>query len=422
VVTVPETPGALALFSTVRYRLLDLELEDDWPTTELDPDEEGLGVLLRLRGRPVSFVIQACAPGQTVLPEALRAQLGAEGVKATLAHRIREELTVPEPPATKTPSLTVAICTRARPHLLEPCLRSVLALRAPEQMDVLVVDNDPEDVVTEELVSGLEGVRHVREPRPGLDIARNRALREATGSFVAFIDDDVVVDRGWLHGLVEALAENPDSGVITGLVLPRELDTRAQIIFERRGGFRRGFRKLRYEGEHQPGNPLYPLGSGIFGAGANMVLRREEALRIGGFDEALDTGPPLPGGGDLDIFARMIRAGLPLVYEPRMLVFHRHRADMAGLRRQYFSWGTGLMAFVTKTYRNDPSTRLRLRGLVIWWLRYELRQTLDNALGSRRGWGSPDLALIELGGGLVGLAGAYDRSRRRVAVARDDDG
>jgi hypothetical protein len=152
-----------------------------------------------------------------------------------------------------------------------------------------------------------------------------------------------------------------------------------------------------------------------------MVLRREEALRIGGFDEALDTGPPLPGGGDLDIFARMIRAGAPLVYEPRMLVFHRHRRDMAGLRRQYFSWGTGLMAFVTKTYRDDPSTRLRLRGLVVWWIRYELRQVLNNTLGRGRGWGSPDLALTELAGGLAGLGGAYGRSQRRIDAARGDN-
>jgi hypothetical protein len=39
-----------------------------------------------------------------------------------------------------------------------------------------------------------------------------------------------------------------------------------------------------------------------------MILRRDLLLEIGGFDEALDTGKPLPGGGDLDIFYRVIRA------------------------------------------------------------------------------------------------------------------
>ena len=56
-----------------------------------------------------------------------------------------------------------------------------------------------------------------------------------------------------------------------------------------------------------------------------MVLRTVAVRELGGFDEALDTGPPLPGGGDLDIWSRLARAGHPLVYEPRLLVFHRHR-------------------------------------------------------------------------------------------------
>jgi GT2 family glycosyltransferase len=298
--------------------------------------------------------------------------------------------------------------------LLRDCLLSVLALDGADQLDLLIVDNAPPDDATAELVAGMSGVRYVREPRPGLDIARNRALAESDREFVVFLDDDVMVDREWLPGAQEALAENPDAGVVTGLVLPYELESRAQIVFESRGGFRRGFRKLRYQGHHQPDNPLYPVGAGMFGAGANMVVKRDLVLSLGGFDEALDTGPPLPGGGDLDIFLRVLRAGAPLVYEPRMVVFHRHRREFAGLRRQYWSWGQGLMAYLEKTYRADPGIRLKLRGLVLWWIGYELRQLLANTLG--KGWGTPDLAFAELLGGLVGLTGTYGRSRRRIGA------
>ena len=94
-----------------------------------------------------------------------------------------------------------------------------------------------------------------------------------------------------------------------------------------------------------------------------MVLRRELVLELGGFDEALDTGPPLPGGGDLDIFHRVVAAGAPLVYEPRMLVFHRHRREHEALRRQYWSWGDGFMAFLAKTYAADPAMRPRVRAM-----------------------------------------------------------
>jgi GT2 family glycosyltransferase len=259
-------------------------------------------------------------------------------------------------------------------------------------------------------------VRRVVEPVPGLDFARNRALREARGEVVAFLDDDIVADPGWLDGLREALAEDPEAGIVTGLVLPFALATPAQVTFERRGGFRRGTRKLRYAGDRLPGNPLFPFGSGMFGAGANMAVRREVVLGLGGFDEALDTGPPLPGGGDLDVFTRVLRAGHPLVYEPRMLVFHRHRPERAALRRQYRSWGEGFMAYVAKTHAADPAGRERLRALVAWWVRAQARELARAALG--RSWGPPGYVLEETAGGIAGLAGGYARSRRRSEALR----
>ena len=70
------------------------------------------------------------------------------------------------------------------------------------------------------------------EPHAGLDFARNRAMREATGDWIAFLDDDTVVDSGWLCGLQAAWTECPDASAVTGLVLPYELETEAQLLFE----------------------------------------------------------------------------------------------------------------------------------------------------------------------------------------------
>jgi len=397
--------------------MADLELTAPLPSLALASDQGGLSLLLRWRGRPVHFSLYEVAPGTRLSSVALWRLVGPAVRDELLAQAIREELApVPE---TRPVSLTVAVCTRARPELLRDCLRSLVALRdgdGARRFEILVVDNDPPDDGTRAIVAALPGVRYVCEPAPGLDFARNRALRESTTTFVAYLDDDVVADRDWLAGLEEALAENPDAGAVTGLVLPYELESKPQVVFERRGGFRRGFRKLRYQGDHQPDNPLYPVGAGIFGAGCNMVLRVEVVEALGGFDEALDTGPPLPGGGDLDIFHRVVRAGHPLVYEPRMLVFHRHRTQRKALRRQYWSWGEGLTAYATKTYRADPELRPRLRGLLGWWLRHEVRQVAKSLL--RPGAGPPDYPLAELAGGLAGMGGSYARSCRRVEQIR----
>jgi GT2 family glycosyltransferase len=394
------------------YAIVDAELAEPLPRVALAAGEDGVALLLRAHGRPVYFGLHALERGARLDGRALWRLAEPEAAPALAAQALRDALVAA--PRHAPADVTAVICTRDRTALLAACLRSLRAL-GPAAPPVLVVDNDPPDGATE-AVAAAEGAAYVREPRPGLDFARNRGLREAGTAYVAFLDDDTVVDRGWRAGLDEAVGEHPDAGAVTGLVLPAELRTDAQVVFERRGGFRRGVRKLRYAGPRRPGNPLYPVGAGIFGAGCNMVLRREPALALGGFDEALDTGPPLPGGGDLDIFHRVVASGAPLVYEPRMLVFHRHRTGHAELRRQYWSWGDGFMAFLAKTYGADRAMRPRARAMVLWWLGYALRNVAETAAGRQPG--SADLALAELGGGLAGLAGSYGRSRRRTAAIR----
>jgi GT2 family glycosyltransferase len=399
------------------YSLVDIDVAADLPSLSLGASETGLAVLVRRNGRPIAFWMEALPPETTLSPGDVAVRIAAHAAHHLLRERIRDDL-VPAAEPLRTTSVTAAICTRDRPENVVRCLESLESAAAAAsdhlpELEILVVDNAPSDARTRDLVASKPDVRYVCEPRAGLNVARNLALREATGELIAFVDDDVVVDRCWLSGLIQACAENPDAAAFTGLVLPYQLETDAQIMFELHGGFRRGFDRIRYQGPQLPGNPLYPAGAGIFGAGANMAFRRDALFGLGGFDEALDTGAPLPGGGDLDMFYRVVRARFPLVYEPRYLAFHQHRRDLAGLRRQYWSWGLGLMAFVSKSYRTDLEERAKLRKLVVWWFRYQGKQLLQSLFGSHPlTW---DMVAAEIWGGLRGLFGEYARSQARMA-------
>ncbi|MER3477683.1 MAG: hypothetical protein C4287_15835, partial [Leptolyngbya sp. ERB_1_2] len=111
-----------------------------------------------------------------------------------------------------------------------------------------------------------------------------------------------------------------------------------------------------------------------------------------------------------------IRSGNVLIYEPQYLVYHQHRQEIEKLRRQYWSWGLGLMAFVTKSYQSDPTQRSQLRGLIQWWFRYQSKELSKSVLG--RHPLPADMVLAELWGGILGLFGEYGRSQQRIEQIR----
>ena len=399
------------------YRLVEVDVTEPLPNVTLG-DADGVGLLLRDGGEPLGFLLLPKC-GDAVTAEEIERHAVRAGGLTLLQYRLRNALLTRLGLSAEFPdfSVTVTVCTRNRPADLERCLDSIeeAVARFPGHVEMLVVDNAPPDGRTREVVDRRPAVRYATEPVPGLDVARNRALAEAATDWIAFVDDDVRVDRDWLVGLAAGRSEHPTAAAFTGLVLPAELESEAQLRFEQRGGFGRGFDQRRWDGRHGPGGRLHPLGAGVFGAGCDMAYDVAVIRALGGFDEALDTGPPLPGGGDLDGFFKVLAAGHTLVYEPRMAVFHRHRRGLDELRRQYASWGSGFAAFLGARWR-DPGERAQILRMVVWWLAYQQREAFGGV--RRRDPLEVRMAVAELAGGLGGALGGYARSRRRMAQRR----
>jgi glycosyltransferase involved in cell wall biosynthesis len=249
-------------------------------------------------------------------------------------------------------TVTAAICTRDRPALLERAVRSLLE-QTVAAAEVLVVDNAPSDERAARLLANaFPGVRYVLEPVPGLDFARNRALRAATSPVVAFLDDDAVADRAWVQALAAAFAEFPELGCCTGRVEALSLATDGQRAMEANGGYDRGLVRIRLPADAQQplrGHraPLIAWAVSV-GSGCNLAVRRELALELGGFDEALDLGAALPGGGDHDMLWRMLAAGKEVLYEPAARARHEHRRDLSAAYDQIIGHQRALVAFLTK--------------------------------------------------------------------------
>jgi GT2 family glycosyltransferase len=249
--------------------------------------------------------------------------------------------------------LTVAICTRNRPEKLRRALLSLTKQTFPPN-EIIVVDNAPSDDATRMLVTQhFPNIRYVQELRLGLDFARNRALQESKNSIVALLDDDIVADRGWAKEIIKVFRENSEVGVCTGRIQPLSLETEAQCLFEEIGGFSRGDVQIRLPRDvkkplHGRRAPLVAWAVRL-GIGCNMALRRSVALACGGFDETLETGPVLTGGGDVDMLWRILMDGFEALYEPRALVWHEHRRDLRSLFDQILGHHIGMLTFLFKT-------------------------------------------------------------------------
>src|SRR5690349_2692345 len=104
------------------------------------------------------------------------------------------------------PTITVAICTWNRAAVLRRTLNQLLQLQVPTGVnwELLVVNNnctDNTDEVCEEL-SGLLPLRVLHERQTGHARAARLAIQESRGRFIAWTDDDVLVDPGWLEAIL----------------------------------------------------------------------------------------------------------------------------------------------------------------------------------------------------------------------------
>lgn len=405
-------------------KLLTVDLEAELP--DVPPPTTGeQWVLVRLHREPLgllTFARSGCSATAlgAVIHERFRERIMRHRVADALAagERLPSDADVsracPRQAPLDWPRVTVAVCTRDGATRLPECLDALVALDyPPERLELLVVDNAPSDATTERLVEErYPRIRYLCEPRPGLDFARNAAIAAADGDIVAFTDDDVSVDAGWVAALARVFAAEPDVDAVTGLVVPDEIDVESQRLFEAYGGFGRGFDRQYHRVDTVTGERTARRhgGAGRFGTGANMAFRARLFERIGGFDPALDVGTPANGGGDLEMFFRVLKEGGTLVYEPSAIVRHRHRRTYAALRTQLANNGIGFYAYLVRTAAHYPDERLMVARLGLWWfwwwnLRRFARSIVRPSAFPR------DLIVAEMVGSIVGLR-RYDPARR----------
>jgi len=397
------------------------------PVMDLDLDDPSAPPAANAAGQLFALVRRGGVPLGTVAVLDDHPDGADVDVRALAARRF---LATPAQPAGPQPVgdrdapvlVTVVVCTLGEDPRLRTAVSSILR-QSYRAIEVVVVDNRPETGSVRALLADVDDprLRIVAERRRGLSVARNTGLAASRGDLIAYTDDDAFADPGWVESLVLPFRAHPDVMCVTGLVLPAELVTRAQVLFEEFGGFDKGFTRtvwttrpddgtLSALGARGDGGILFPYSAGVFGSGNNMAFRAGWLREHGAFDVSLGAGSLTKGGEDLDAFLAVMLADGVLVYEPRALIRHFARSDMDGLRTQMFGYGSGMSAVIVKHLLRSPRSAMRVLARVP----AGMRRLLDprSAKNENRTAEYPkDLKRAELRGYLAGPK-LYLQSRR----------
>jgi GT2 family glycosyltransferase len=294
---------------------------------------------------------------------------------------LEEHLCLPAPDAPRS-AVSVVVCTRDRPEQLKRCLASLQHL-SQSPTEIIVVDNAPRSDITRQIVSEFPGTRYIREPRPGLDVARNRGIETASGEIIAFTDDDAVVHPEWIARIQQGF-KHSEVMAVTGLVLPAELETEAQFLFETDWGFGKGYLPKIFDGQffqraQSRGVPVWEIG-----AGANMAFRRKVFNQVGLFDKRLDVGAA-GCSGDSEMWYRILAEGWACRYEPTAIVYHYHRKNIEELHQQIYYYMRGHVTALLiqfEKHRHWGNLR-RLAVSLPWYYAGLMRKRLLHALAGR---------------------------------------
>jgi glycosyltransferase involved in cell wall biosynthesis len=232
--------------------------------------------------------------------------------------------------------LSIAICTYNRAELLNRVLDSLTGqIASNDEAEILIVDNGSTDH-TRQLVDQRQRqdgrIRYIVESEAGIAHARNRALREARGEYLAFIDDDAWAQPHWLQNLLAPIHSiTPQPECVVGPV---------SLVWE---GKRPDWFPDRFETllcRYEMGDVPRFLGPDGYLLTTNSLFHRATLLALGGMRTDLGhKRKSLLGGEDNDIFKRMLANGHRVYYQPTARVNHpvpRERQTRRFLLRRLF--------------------------------------------------------------------------------------
>ena len=232
--------------------------------------------------------------------------------------------------------ISIVVATYNGQRTIQECISSLIMLDYPFY-EILIIDNNSTDK-TKSIVQTFQKkhkrIHYFNENKQGLSFSRNRGIKESTGEIVAFIDDDAIADKLWLHYLALAYSVKSKIGCVGGKVLPLKTIN-----------FPTWFKKemLSILGVFDYGNETKVLPTNISPIGCNISYRKEVIMKVGKFN--VDLGrkkESLLSCEETEMCKRLGEAGYIIMYEPKAKVYHNLNEEKFSIKyllKRYFMDG-----------------------------------------------------------------------------------
>lgn len=248
------------------------------------------------------------------------------------------------------PILTVVIPTLGRPCLMKT-LRSLLEVDGFIDLEVLVCGGVNVEPVKSEFIEFISRHPNVKNPYESLVLRslhskRNLGWQLAQTELVAYLDDDVVLEREWAKKIMEPFAD-PGVGIVSGPgLIPDELGLMARLAGLALSSGATGYVAERYKQNVSPVRTI--RWSQIIGC--NMAIRRRLLEAAGGFN------PLFEAGDEMFISHTICKCGHRIVFASEARAFHYPRATLRGFIRQIYGYGATRIRLIRNGVEVEPAT------------------------------------------------------------------
>jgi glycosyltransferase involved in cell wall biosynthesis len=262
--------------------------------------------------------------------------------------------------------ISIIIPTYNRPARLASCLESLAQQDLPmEHFEVIVVD-DGGQTSLDPVVRPFQDILNislVKQQNTGPAGARNTGVANASGEFIAFIDDDCAPAEEWLALMTGYLQQDSSrmyGGYTANALEDNIYSSASQALIDFLYGY--------FNADPQQAH---------FIASNNMTMARELFETVGGFD----TSFPGACGEDRELCDRWLYLDHRITYVPDARIFHSHDLSLRTFWKQHFNYGTGAKRYwECKTRREQASMKVEPLSFYLELISYAWSKKLPHPL------------------------------------------